>query len=207
MQIPPPEEGQQDVITPADLCFSLQETAFAMLVEITERAMAHVGGKEVLIVGGVGCKLDPFRTCLVSTEADFSVSLLSCASANARLQQMMGIMASERGGSVFATDERRVVQNGQNVHNTTQTDDATMPNENKQILYRQRHHDRSRWLTEPSDGFRDSVVRIDLHSKVSSIGRLMFNTIEPAPPSDFADSARTRSSSTGELDQFFETRR
>jgi N6-L-threonylcarbamoyladenine synthase len=47
---------EQDVITPEDLCFSLQETAFAMLVEITERAMAHVGAKDVLIVGGVGCK-------------------------------------------------------------------------------------------------------------------------------------------------------
>ena len=29
--------------TPADLCFSLQETLFSMLVEITERAMAHCG--------------------------------------------------------------------------------------------------------------------------------------------------------------------
>lgn len=46
----------EDNITPADLCFSLQETVFAMLVEITERAMAHIGSKEVLIVGGVGCK-------------------------------------------------------------------------------------------------------------------------------------------------------
>lgn len=27
-----------------------------MLVEITERAMAHCGSQEVLIVGGVGCK-------------------------------------------------------------------------------------------------------------------------------------------------------
>lgn len=53
--LPPPAEGDDDVITPADLCFSLQETVFAMLVEITERAMAHAGGKEVLIVGGVGC--------------------------------------------------------------------------------------------------------------------------------------------------------
>lgn len=42
--------------TPEDLCFSLQETVFAMLVEITERAMAHCGSEEVLIVGGVGCK-------------------------------------------------------------------------------------------------------------------------------------------------------
>lgn len=67
-------------ITPADLCFSLQEHVFSMLVEITERAMAHIGSKEVLIVGGVG--------------------------ANQRLQNMMGIMAAERGAKVFATDER-----------------------------------------------------------------------------------------------------
>ena len=39
--------------TKADLCFSLQETIFAMMIEITERAMAHCGSQEVLIVGGV----------------------------------------------------------------------------------------------------------------------------------------------------------
>ncbi|KAH8100597.1 peptidase M22 glycoprotease [Cristinia sonorae] len=78
-------EGE-DVITPQDLCFSLQETVFAMLVEITERAMAHIGSKEVLIVGGVGC--------------------------NERLQEMMGVMAGERGGQVFATDERFCIDNG-----------------------------------------------------------------------------------------------
>ncbi|KAL6231556.1 tRNA N6-adenosine threonylcarbamoyltransferase [Aspergillus navahoensis] len=72
--------------TRADLCFSLQETVFSMLVEITERAMAHVGSKEVLIVGGVGC--------------------------NERLQEMMGIMAQDRGGSVHATDERFCIDNG-----------------------------------------------------------------------------------------------
>jgi tRNA A37 threonylcarbamoyltransferase TsaD len=43
--------------TKADLCFSLQETVFAMLVEITERAMAHCNSADVLIVGGVGCNL------------------------------------------------------------------------------------------------------------------------------------------------------
>ena len=48
--------GEEDgiLLTPEDLCFSLQETVFAMLVEITERAMAHVGSSQVLIVGGVG---------------------------------------------------------------------------------------------------------------------------------------------------------
>ena len=53
----PPQDGADgDYFTSADLCFSLQETVFAMLVEITERAMAHIGSKEVLIVGGVGCE-------------------------------------------------------------------------------------------------------------------------------------------------------
>lgn len=78
------EDGE--LITREDLCFSLQETVFAMLVEITERAMAHVGSSQVLIVGGVGC--------------------------NERLQEMMGIMARDRGGSVYATDERFCIDNG-----------------------------------------------------------------------------------------------
>ena len=69
-----------------DLCYSLQETLFAMLVEITERAMAHCGSKEVLLVGGVGC--------------------------NVRLQKMMEEMAQQRGGSVCAMDDRYCVDNG-----------------------------------------------------------------------------------------------
>ena len=72
--------------TPEDLCFSLQETIFAMLVEITERAMAHCGASEVLIVGGVGC--------------------------NERLQHMMGVMAMERGAKVFGMDSRYCIDNG-----------------------------------------------------------------------------------------------
>ena len=35
--------------TGEDLCFSLQETLFAMLTETTERAMAHTGSQEVKI--------------------------------------------------------------------------------------------------------------------------------------------------------------
>lgn len=69
----------EDEISAYDLCFSLQETTFAMLVEITERAMAHVGARDVLIVGGVGC--------------------------NMRLQEMMGIMCAERNGHVYGTDD------------------------------------------------------------------------------------------------------
>ena len=76
----------QEACTPADLCFSLQETVFAMLVEITERAMAHCGQRAVLIVGGVGC--------------------------NRRLQAMMGEMVAERGGSVCGMDARYCIDNG-----------------------------------------------------------------------------------------------
>src|SRR3989338_1118120 len=36
-----------------DLCYSLQETGFAMLIEVTERALAHTGKKEALLIGGV----------------------------------------------------------------------------------------------------------------------------------------------------------
>ena len=80
------DEMTGQIVTREDLCFSLQETVFAMLVEITERAMAHVGSSQVLIVGGVGC--------------------------NERLQEMMGLMVRDRGGSVFATDERFCIDNG-----------------------------------------------------------------------------------------------
>eukprot|EP00051_Salpingoeca_urceolata_P023625 m.404685 g.404685 ORF g.404685 m.404685 type:complete len:336 (-) comp20127_c0_seq1:280-1287(-) len=73
-------------VTAEDLCYSLQETLFAMLVEITERAMAHCGSEEVLIVGGVGC--------------------------NKRLQEMMGVMAEERGATLYATDMRFCIDNG-----------------------------------------------------------------------------------------------
>ncbi len=77
------EEGKA---SPADLCYSLQETIFAMLVEITERAVAHCGADTVLIVGGVGC--------------------------NVRLQEMMELMMSARGGSLCAMDSRYCIDNG-----------------------------------------------------------------------------------------------
>ena len=36
-----------------DLCYSLQETCFAMLTEVTERAMAHCDKGECILIGGV----------------------------------------------------------------------------------------------------------------------------------------------------------
>lgn len=76
----------------ADLCMSIQETMFAMLVETVERAMALTDSKEVLLVGGVGC--------------------------NERLQEMMDIMAKERGARLCATDERYCIDNGAMIAHT-----------------------------------------------------------------------------------------
>lgn len=41
-------------VSKEDLCFSVQETCFAMCTEIAERALAHIEKKELLLVGGVG---------------------------------------------------------------------------------------------------------------------------------------------------------
>ncbi|WP_297071213.1 KEOPS complex N(6)-L-threonylcarbamoyladenine synthase Kae1, partial [Thermococcus sp.] len=58
-----------------DLAYSFQETAFAALVEVTERAVAHTGKEEVVLVGGVA--------------------------ANNRLREMLGIMTEDRGIEFF----------------------------------------------------------------------------------------------------------
>ncbi|MDF1540683.1 MAG: KEOPS complex N(6)-L-threonylcarbamoyladenine synthase Kae1, partial [Candidatus Thorarchaeota archaeon] len=42
-----------DGVPLADICFSIQETAFGMLAEIAERAIAHTKKKELLLTGGV----------------------------------------------------------------------------------------------------------------------------------------------------------
>ncbi|CAD8176960.1 unnamed protein product [Paramecium octaurelia] len=73
-------------LTTEDLCFTLQETIFAMLTEVTERAMSHCESTDVIIVGGVGC--------------------------NERLQEMVSIMVKDRGGKIGAMDERYCIDNG-----------------------------------------------------------------------------------------------
>jgi len=57
--------------TKEDLCYSAQETVFAMLTEATERAVAHINKSEVLLTGGVA--------------------------ANGRLAEMLQLMCKERG--------------------------------------------------------------------------------------------------------------
>lgn len=69
-----------------DLSFSMQETVFAMLIEASERALAHTGKKELVLAGGVAC--------------------------NKRLQEMARIMCSERKCKMFVPPNEFLVDNG-----------------------------------------------------------------------------------------------
>jgi universal protein Kae1 len=69
-----------------DICYSFQETAFAMLTEVTERAMGHLDRDELLLAGGVG--------------------------ANRRLQQMLSTMCEDRGARFYVPANRYLGDNG-----------------------------------------------------------------------------------------------
>ncbi|MEK6891487.1 MAG: UGMP family protein, partial [Nanoarchaeota archaeon] len=69
-----------------NLSFSMQETVFAMLIEASERALAHTGKKELVLAGGVAC--------------------------NKRLQEMARIMCEERGCVMFVPENQFLVDNG-----------------------------------------------------------------------------------------------
>ncbi|AKB24388.1 YgjD/Kae1/Qri7 family, required for N6-threonylcarbamoyl adenosine t(6)A37 modification in tRNA [Methanosarcina sp. MTP4] len=69
-----------------DVCYSYQETAFAMVVEVAERALAHTGKKEVLLAGGVG--------------------------ANGRLREMLNDMCEARGAKFYVPEKRFMGDNG-----------------------------------------------------------------------------------------------
>ncbi|MHA1787796.1 MAG: Kae1-like domain-containing protein, partial [Candidatus Helarchaeota archaeon] len=69
-----------------DMCFSIQEVSFGMLVEVTERALAHTEKNEVLLTGGVA--------------------------ANLRLQEMLKIMAEEHGATFYVVPKQVAGDNG-----------------------------------------------------------------------------------------------
>jgi N6-L-threonylcarbamoyladenine synthase len=69
-----------------DICHSLQETTFAMLTEVTERAMAHTEKTQVLLGGGVA--------------------------SNTRLRQMVETMAKARDATLFVPTKDLCIDNG-----------------------------------------------------------------------------------------------
>jgi N6-L-threonylcarbamoyladenine synthase/protein kinase Bud32 len=69
-----------------DVCNGLQETAFAMITEVTERALAHTEKSEVMLAGGVAI--------------------------NKRLQDMIKTMADEHGASFYIPGKDVLGDNG-----------------------------------------------------------------------------------------------
>ena len=69
-----------------DVCYSLQEHAFSMVTEVTERALAHTEKKEVLLTGGVA--------------------------ANKRLQTMLKIIAQEHDANFCVVPQAYATDNG-----------------------------------------------------------------------------------------------
>lgn len=69
-----------------DLCYSLQEHAFCMVTEVTERALAHTEKREVLLTGGVA--------------------------ANKRLQTMLNAIAEEHGSRFNVVPQEFAADNG-----------------------------------------------------------------------------------------------
>jgi len=69
-----------------DICYSIQETTFAALTEVTERAMAHTEKNEVLLGGGVA--------------------------SNVRLREMVETMACDRGARCFVPKKDLCIDNG-----------------------------------------------------------------------------------------------
>jgi len=69
-----------------DLCYSLQETAFSMVTEVTERALAHTEKKEVLLTGGVA--------------------------ANKKLQSMVEVIAEEHDAEFCVVPSQFAIDNG-----------------------------------------------------------------------------------------------
>lgn len=69
-----------------DLCYSLQEVAFSMLTEVTERALAHTEKSEILLTGGVG--------------------------ANKRLQTMLNYVAEEHSCRFCVVPKQFALDNG-----------------------------------------------------------------------------------------------
>lgn len=83
-----------------DVCYSLQETAFSMLVEITERALAHSKKKEVLLVGGVAANQrlkEMISTMAKEHFTDFFIPPTKYCGDNGAMIAWLGILMSQHG--------------------------------------------------------------------------------------------------------------
>jgi universal protein Kae1 len=83
-----------------DLCYSLQEHAFSMVTEVTERALAHTEKKEVLLTGGVAAnrRLQSMLSAIAEEhDARFNVVPHEFATDNGAMIAWTGVLAYTHG--------------------------------------------------------------------------------------------------------------
>ena len=83
-----------------DICYSLQETAFSMVTEVTERALAHTEKKEALLTGGVAANKrlqSMIRTIAEEHDARFDVVPSEYSVDNGAMIAWTGILAFTHG--------------------------------------------------------------------------------------------------------------
>jgi universal protein Kae1 len=83
-----------------DLCYSLQEHAFSMVTEVTERALAHTEKKEVLLTGGVAAnrRLQSMLSAIAEEhDAKFNVVPHEFATDNGAMIAWTGVLAYTHG--------------------------------------------------------------------------------------------------------------
>jgi len=83
-----------------DLCFSFQENCYAMLTEVTERAMAHTGKVECLLTGGVAAShrlQEMLETMCHERDAEFYVVPKKLAGDNAIMIAYTGWLGYKHG--------------------------------------------------------------------------------------------------------------
>jgi N6-L-threonylcarbamoyladenine synthase/protein kinase Bud32 len=79
------KQAADDGVPVEDVCCGMQETIFAMLTEVSERALSLTGSDELVLGGGVA--------------------------QNARLREMLAAMCEERGADFYAPDPRYLRDN------------------------------------------------------------------------------------------------
>lgn len=83
-----------------DLCYSLQETAFSMLTEVTERALAHTEKREILLTGGVASNKriqEMLNSVAVDHHCQFCVVPKQYALDNGAMIAWLGILTYKQG--------------------------------------------------------------------------------------------------------------
>ncbi len=83
-----------------DICYSLQEHAFSMVTEVTERALAHTEKKEVLFTGGVAANTrlqEMLKIISEEHDAQFRVVPRSYATDNGAMIAWTGVLAYTHG--------------------------------------------------------------------------------------------------------------